>query len=249
MEKKEKTIYEKLLSVQNELKAPKGQYNKFGNYKYRSCEDILEALKPILKEHRTSLVISDELVVLGNNNPVTYEETYYDKDLKRENTRTVVSCGERYYVKATATIHDLDSDATITNNAYAREEETKKGMDGSQITGTASSYARKYALNGLFLIDDTKDADTDEFHRTTQENGQKTNVATQPNQPPAKKIALTQKIVDEKLKFILEQTDTDTVKNIWLNLSKMYEINKDTALGGILFKATENKVLELTKNK
>ena len=221
MEKKEKTIYEKLLAVQNELKAPKDKKNTFGGYNYRSCEGILEAVKPLLQEQGLMLTIKDE----------------------------VVNIGDRYYVRATALLDDISSNGEIAVTALAREEETKKGMDASQITGTASSYARKYALNGLFLIDDTKDADTDEFHRTTQENGQKTNVATQPNQPPAKKIALTQKIVDEKLKFILEQTDKETVKNIYLNLSKMYEINKDTALGGILFKATENKVLELTKNK
>ena len=221
MEKKEKTIYEKLLIVQNELKAPKDKRNNFGGYNYRSCEGILEAVKPLLQAQGLMLTLKDE----------------------------VVNIGDRYYVRATALLDDISSNGEIAVTALAREEEAKKGMDASQITGTASSYARKYALNGLFLIDDTKDADTDEFHRTTQENGQKTNVATQPNQPPAKKIALTQKIVDEKLKFILEQTDTDTVKNIWLNLSKMYEINKDTALGGILFKATENKVLELTQNK
>ena len=221
MEKKEKTIYEKLLAVQNELKAPKDKRNNFGGYNFRSCEGILEAVKPLLQEQGLMLTIKDE----------------------------VVNIGDRYYVRATVLLDDISSNGEIAITALAREEEAKKGMDASQITGTASSYARKYALNGLFLIDDTKDADTDEFHRTTQENGQKTNVATQPNQPPAKKIALTQKIVDEKLKFILEQTDTETVKNIYLNLSKMYEINKDTALGGILFKATENKVLELTKNK
>lgn len=221
MEKKEKTIYEKLLAVQNELKAPKDKRNNFGGYNYRSCEGILEAVKPLLQEQGLMLTIKDE----------------------------VVNIGDRYYVRATVLLDDISSNGEIAITALAREEEAKKGMDASQITGTASSYARKYALNGLFLIDDTKDADTDEFHRTTQENGQKTNVATQPNQPPAKKIALTQKIVDEKLKFILEQTDKETVKNIYLNLSKMYEINKDTALGGILFKATENKVLELTKNK
>ena len=219
MEKKEKTFYEKLLTVQNELKAPKDKRNNFGEYNYRSCEGILEAVKPLLQAQGLMLTIKDE----------------------------VVNIGDRYYVKATVLLDDISSNGEIAVTALAREEEEKKKMDASQITGTASSYARKYALNGLFLIDDTKDADTDEFHRTTQENGQKTNVATQPNQPPAKKIALTQKIVDEKLKFILEQTDTETVKNIWLNLSKMYEINKDTALGGILFKATENKVLELTK--
>ena len=221
MEKKEKTIYEKLLAVQNELKAPKDKKNTFGGYNYRSCEGILEAVKPLLQEQGLMLTIKDE----------------------------VVNIGDRYYVRATVLLDDISSNGEIAITALAREEEAKKGMDASQITGTASSYARKYALNGLFLIDDTKDADTDEFHRTTQENGQKTNVATQPNQPPAKKIALTQKIVDEKLKFILEQTDKETVKNIYLNLSKMYEINKDTALGGILFKATENKILELTKNK
>ena len=221
MEKKEKTIYEKLLTVQNELKAPKDKRNNFGGYNYRSCEGILEAVKPLLQEQGLMLTIKDE----------------------------VVNIGDRYYVRATVLLDDISSNGEIAITALAREEEAKKGMDASQITGTASSYARKYALNGLFLIDDTKDADTDEFHRTTQENGQKTNVATQPNQPPAKKIALTQKIVDEKLKFILEQTDKETVKNIYLNLSKMYEINKDTALGGILFKATENKILELTKNK
>ena len=219
MEKKEKTFYEKLLTVQNELKAPKDKRNNFGEYNYRSCEGILEAVKPLLQAQGLMLTIKDD----------------------------VVNIGDRYYVKATVLLNDISSNGEIAVTALAREEEEKKKMDASQITGTASSYARKYALNGLFLIDDTKDADTDEFHRTTQENGQKTNVATQPNQPPAKKIALTQKIVDEKLKFILEQNDTDTVKNIWLNLSKMYEINKDTALGGILFKATENKVLELTK--
>ena len=221
MEKKEKTIYEKMLTVQNELKAPKDKRNNFGGYNYRSCEGILEAVKPLLQEQGLMLTIKDE----------------------------VVNIGDRYYVKATVLLDDISSNGEIAVTALAREEEAKKGMDASQITGTASSYARKYALNGLFLIDDTKDADTDEFHRTTQENGQKTNVVTQVNQPPAKKIALTQKIVDEKLKFILEQTDTETVKNIWLNLSKMYEINKDTALGGILFKATENKVLELTKKQ
>ena len=167
MEDKKLNIYEKLSNIQNELKAPKGQYNKFGNYKYRSCEDILEAVKPILKENRTSLVISDELVVLGNNNPISYIETYYDKDLKRENTKTIISCGERYYIKSKATLYDLDSNDKIENIGFAREEETKKGMDGSQITGASSSYARKYALNGLFNIDDTKDADTDEYQKQT----------------------------------------------------------------------------------
>ena len=132
-------IYEKLLKVQQELKAPKGQYNSFGKYKYRSCEDILEAVKPLLEKNKLTLTLTD----------------------------TIVPASEiRFYVKATAKLIDIESEeiSIIENTAFAREDAEKKGMDGSQITGTASSYARKYALNGLFLIDDTKDADTDEYH-------------------------------------------------------------------------------------
>ena len=129
---------EALRLIQPELKAPKGQYNSFGKYKYRSCEDILEAAKPILAKHNTALTLSDELVLIG----------------------------DRYYIKATATL--IAAEGSISTTAYAREDETKKGMDGSQITGTASSYARKYALNGLFCIDDTKDDDTDENHNEQQ---------------------------------------------------------------------------------
>lgn len=122
-----------LIEIQKELKAPKGQYNSFGKYKYRSAEDILEAVKPLLHKYECQLTLSDEIVLIG----------------------------DRYYVQAVATIRNEEENVIVT--AYAREDEDKKGMDGSQITGTASSYARKYALNGLFLIDDTKDADTDEF--------------------------------------------------------------------------------------
>jgi hypothetical protein len=131
-------IYEKLMNVQASLKAPKGQYNSFGKYKYRSCEDILEAVKPILYEVGCTLTLSDEIVLIG----------------------------DRYYIKATAHLTGEDTDEVVT--AYAREDEDKKGMDGSQVTGTASSYARKYALNGLFCIDDTKDADTDEYANQTK---------------------------------------------------------------------------------
>jgi hypothetical protein len=138
-------IFEKLLNIQSELKAPKNQYNNFGKYKYRSCEDILEAVKPICIKNKATLVLSDEIVYLG----------------------------DRFYVKATAMLIDTEKGDQVQNTAYAREEESKKGMDSSQITGTASSYARKYALNGLFNIDDTKDADTDEFkNQTTRENTQ-----------------------------------------------------------------------------
>lgn len=136
-------IYEKLLNIQTKLKAPKNQRNNFGNYNYRSCEDILEAVKPICLENKTTLVLSDE----------------------------VINVNDRYYIKATATLYDVENEnQSITNTAFARESETKKGMDDSQITGTASSYARKYALNGLFNIDDTKDADTNEYHNQTNKN-------------------------------------------------------------------------------
>lgn len=119
-----------LAQIQSELKAPKGQRNTFGMYNYRSCEDILEAVKPLLKERGLVILITDDIVQIG----------------------------ERYYVRATATIYDSEG-SYISNSALAREEAVKKGMDASQITGATSSYARKYALNGLFAIDDTKDAD------------------------------------------------------------------------------------------
>jgi hypothetical protein len=120
----------KLLEVQSKLEAPKGQTNKFGGYKYRSAEDILKALKPLLKEHELVMIINDEIVEVAG----------------------------RVYVKATVTLND--GETTISTTAYAREPINKKGMDESQVTGAASSYARKYALNGMFAIDDTKDADS-----------------------------------------------------------------------------------------
>ena len=138
-------IYEKLRTIQSELKAPKGQYNEYGKYKYRSCEDIFEAVKPLLEKYELILTTTDELVNIG----------------------------ERYYIKATATLTDMEG-RKFENVGYAREEETKKGMDGSQITGASSSYARKYALNGLFLIDDTKDSDsTNVSEELTKEDAEK----------------------------------------------------------------------------
>lgn len=125
-------IYEKLGIIQSKLKAPKGQYNSFGKYKYRSCEDILEAVKPLLAETKTVLSVTDRMEVVG----------------------------DRIYVRAEAHLNDCEDTGEITTVAYAREEESKKGMDSSQVTGAASSYARKYALNGLFCIDDNKDSDS-----------------------------------------------------------------------------------------
>ena len=137
----QKAFWAKLAKVQSELKAPKSQYNSFGKYKYRSCEDILEAVKPILRDNGMTLTIYDSVELIG----------------------------ERFYIKATATLTDAESTCSTECTAYAREDAEKKGMDGSQITGTASSYARKYCLNGLFLIDDTKDADTDAYKMQQQD--------------------------------------------------------------------------------
>lgn len=129
-------IYKKLMGIQTKLKAPKSQRNSFGNYNYRSCEDILEAVKPLLDEFKVALTIKDEIILIG----------------------------ERYYVKATAILIDIDTGDVVEASAYARESEDKRGMDASQLTGATSSYARKYALNGLFAIDDNKDADATNTH-------------------------------------------------------------------------------------
>lgn len=140
-------IYEKLINIQKELKAPKSNYNDFGRYNYRSCEDILEAVKPICFEYRAVLILSDDILNVGQSN----------------------------YVETTAILINIDNPVEmVSNKAEARESIDKKGMDDSQITGTASSYARKYALNGLFNIDDTKDADTNEYHNQITGN-KKTN--------------------------------------------------------------------------
>lgn len=133
-------IQEKLLYIQAKVKAPKNLYNSFGKYSYRNAEGILEAVKPFLDEMKCTLTISDEIVAIGS----------------------------RIYVKANATLWDTEKIDVIAVSAYAREAETKKGMDDSQVTGTASSYARKYALNGLLLLDDTKNADTDEYAAQTE---------------------------------------------------------------------------------
>lgn len=146
-----------LIYIQKELKAPKGQYNNFGKYKYRSAEDILEAVKPLLNAQGCYITISDEIVELGGASEVNrYEKIDANKGIT-EKTETQ-SIG-RIYIKATVTIVNSEAEK-VSVSAYAREEFTKKGMDGAQITGSASSYARKYALNGMFAIDDTKDPDT-----------------------------------------------------------------------------------------
>ena len=169
MENKKLNIREKLVKIQTELKVPKEQRNNFGNYNFRSCEDILEKLKPLEAKYNVFLVLSDEVVLIGNNPLVNGEEEYWDEDARRVLRKTTVATNERFYIKATATLYDADDETAISNTAYAREEDAKKGMDASQITGTASSYARKYALNGLFGLDDVKDADTDAFAKITSD--------------------------------------------------------------------------------
>ena len=192
-------IYEKLMNIQKELKAPKGQYNSFGKYKYRSCEDILESVKPLLEKYKVTIILTDKLEQIG----------------------------ERYYIRAMAILFDTESDNSIENTAYAREEETKKGMDGSQITGTSSSYARKYALNGLLLIDDTKDADTDEF---TKEN----NKGKKKEEPKEKKITPGQ------LKVLSKLYTGD-------NLVKLLELNKIDKLEDMSMEKANEIILKLKK--
>lgn len=181
-------IESKLMRIQQKLIAPKNQHNKFGNYNYRSCEDILEALKPLLAENKCVLTITDDMVVLGN----------------------------RFYVKATATIRDTESEEVISNTAFARESEAKKGMDESQVTGSTSSYARKYALNGLFCIDDVKDADTRD-NRPTQD------------------VEFAQMANTDEVKKIADRCNVERV-----SLSKLLDLYKVTSLNDLSPKQINN---------
>lgn len=146
------TLLEKLQKIQFEMKAPKNLYNSFGKYKYRNAEGIQEAVKPLLTKYKVSLTLNDEVICVA----------------------------DRVYVKAIATIFDTESEEKLSVCAYAREASDKKGMDDAQVTGATSSYARKYALNGLFLLDDTKDVDTEEYQ--AQKN--KATVKTAPKSEP-----------------------------------------------------------------
>ena len=198
-----KKIYEKLAKVQAELKAPKGQFNSFGKYHYRSQEDILEAVKPILSRQGMTINLTDDIALVG----------------------------ERYYVKSTATVSDGTD--TISVTAFAREPSEKKGMDESQITGTASSYARKYALNGLFAIDDTKDSDTEEQPKPTIEKREATPA---PKQPTNK---LDEALIKEasSLKIDLNKVATYLKKNVQDltndDLKSCIERKKKSLAGGI----------------
>lgn len=189
-----------LLKIQTELKAPKTQFNKFGGYQYRSCEDIVEALKPLQEKYKCVVLLNDELVIIG----------------------------DRYYIKATATIINEKGDK-LSVSALAREPEIKKGMDESQITGSSSSYARKYALNGLFAIDDTKDADATNNHDKEPSKNQK--------QTPT--LTLEQK---RDITELLEATNTDI--NKFLDFFKVHSIDNvpyDKAFSMLSKKLNQNK--------
>ena len=227
----ELNIYQKLSKAQNTLKAPKGQYNKFGKYKYRSAEDILEAAKPVNQENGLLLTISDQLEVIG----------------------------DRYYIKAVVELINFDNpNEKITKTAYARESLSKKGMDESQISGTASSYARKYALNGLYLIDDTKDADTDEYHQNTQQKTKSQNKSKQPvkSQDPENKVVdkINQgyKMLEDELAMTTDQTN-NALKDM-LKVDDLKKANLDDILKGLrkLYgdgkEAIENGILSIQDN-
>jgi len=182
----------KLVKIQSELKAAKNQRNNFGKYNYRSCEDILESVKPLLKEAELTLIVTDKIVLIG----------------------------ERYYVEATATLHGEGE--PVTSTAYAREAESKKGMDSAQVTGATSSYARKYALNGLFAIDDSKDVDTDEHHKQTDGNKPAT-------KPKAKLDA-------KQFETICDAIESGNAKYTKEKIKKGYDLSKEqiTALDAVI---------------
>lgn len=211
-------LSEKLMKIQTELKAPKNLYNSFGKYKYRNAEGICEAVKPYLAREKCILVLSDEMVEIGG----------------------------RVYVMARATLRDAEKEDYIMTTAYARESLEKKGMDDSQITGTASSYARKYALNGLFLLDDTKDADTDEYANQTNAGKAKT--------PEEQDAELTEKLAKAKI--------TETMVNALASrcnregvsgalLCSLYRVRQFEDLNNLQYRDINdnwNKILEKAKS-
>lgn len=172
---------EKIVAIQSELKAPKGQYNSFGKYNYRSCEDILEGVKPLLAKHGLVLTIQDSIELIG----------------------------DRYYIKATATI--TDGKENVSTSAYARESLDKKGMDASQVTGATSSYARKYALNGLLCIDDTKDADTMDNSKKPVQQTQETVYNWQTLKARATQGGISEDDLKHYLKDTLKVAGTDSM--------------------------------------
>lgn len=183
------SVYEKLSHIQNEINVPKNLYNKFGNYYYRNAETIFDTAKPVCMKYRTTLVVSDE----------------------------VVNVDGRFYIKGIATLCDWDSDKEVTNVAYAREEEAKKGMDASQVTGSCSSYARKYALNGLFNLDDNKDSDSPEQIEEIEARA-KANAKNANNKKEKAEVMAT----ESQLKMIHELGSEERIEG----LKKHYKVNE-----------------------
>ena len=204
-----------IVKIQAELKAPKGQVNKFGNYKYRSAEDIIEAVKPIIHKYNCFLNISDE----------------------------VVQVGDRIYIKSTAFLVDGDTIETVAmSHGWAREEEVKKGMDAAQITGSASSYARKYALNGLFAIDDTKDADATNEHKDEIGNDKRLYLLTLLESTTYDEQA------KEKLALRIEAITTqDSYEKALTNLQSNQIQDKDRIAMGLNY--NQNDIKKTTKRK
>ena len=196
------TVHEKLMKIQTMLKAPKNLYNSYGGFSYRNAEGIYEAVKPLLNQLNMTLIINDSVQNVGTKN----------------------------YIKATAYLTDCETGEQLFSCALAREAETKKGMDDSQITGTASSYARKYALNGLFLLDDTKDEDSDEC-RKYKENKSKAESA-EPTQPATFKPATAQQIhkINEYIMAYAGMCEGASEGDIWNTLKKKYGFTKQSEI-------------------
>lgn len=218
------SIFSKLLSIQNELKAPKNQYNKFGKYNYRSCEDILEAIKPLCLKYGAVLLVDD----------------------------CVEQVGERFYIKAKASLIDIETEQEIYACAYARESENKKGMDSAQVTGATSSYARKYALNGLFCIDDTKDVDTQEYQEKKQMNNNQSKNANSYEQVGIEQAVLLGEIdkrIEELLKLGVDVKSEGALHFINKFNNGKNDINTMTQAEKFNYKNVLDKMIEIKKKE
>lgn len=218
------SIFSKLLSIQNELKAPKNQYNKFGKYNYRSCEDILEAIKPLCLKYGAVLLVDDY----------------------------VEQVGERFYIKAKASLIDIETEQEIYACAYARESENKKGMDSAQVTGATSSYARKYALNGLFCIDDTKDVDTQEYQEKKQMNNNQSKNANSYEQVGIEQAVLLGEIdkrIEELLKLGVDIKSEGALHFINKFNNGKNDINTMTQAEKFNYKNVLDKMIEIKKKE
>ncbi len=200
------TIHEKMMKIQTTLKAPKNKWNNYGKYNYRNAEGILEAVKPLLEEQKLAMYITDD----------------------------VIAVGDRVYVKATVKVQDIETEASVVTTALAREALNKKGMDDSQITGTASSYARKYALNGIFLLDDTKDADTDENQK------ERTARANKQEQEKNK-----EKLEQMKISLVKQKTLLDLCEDEQFDINKILKSYKHESIKDI----TEGQYKYIVANK